>query len=118
MQLRRVSTDYKHTKDAGLWWCKTNQWAMRLCAICCHAANQCRESLRVQQLCSVRRYATSGQSTVEYALVLSAFLAMLIGMGALHDFLTGATLVQHALESASHHISGVTSGALNDVFVI
>lgn len=58
----------------------------------------------------------SGQSTVEYAVVLFAFLGMILGMGALWHLLQDAEPVKHALQSASHHIASMAPGALADVF--
>lgn len=58
-----------------------------------------------------------GQGTVEYAVVLLAFLAMIIAFGVLWHFLNGAAPVSHALQSASHHIQSAAPGALGDVFM-
>lgn len=59
----------------------------------------------------------AGQSTVEYAVVLFAVLGMLVGLGVLGNFLQDGGLVQHALQSASHHLTAVSKGALLDVFL-
>lgn len=58
----------------------------------------------------------SGQSTVEYAIVLAAFLAVVMGLGALSNLFTAGTVVDHALLSASHHIGGDVSSAVLDIF--
>lgn len=58
-----------------------------------------------------------GQSSVEYAVVLAGFLALLIALGLLHNSLREGLFVQHALLSASHHINAVHSGVLHDAFL-
>ncbi|MDO4889747.1 MAG: hypothetical protein Q3963_00170 [Coriobacteriaceae bacterium] len=58
-----------------------------------------------------------GQGTLEYALVVAAFLAMLVGAAALWKMLDAGLPVQHALQSASHHISSAAPGAFSDVFM-
>jgi hypothetical protein len=54
---------------------------------------------------------------LEYAVVLFAFLAMVAALGMLWHLLDAGVLVQHALQSASHHISLVAPGAFADVFM-
>lgn len=44
-----------------------------------------------------------GQSSVEYVIVFAAFLAMVIGLGALANLLESGLVLEHALQSASHH---------------
>lgn len=58
-----------------------------------------------------------GQSTVEYAMVLAAFLAMLMALGALWHLFDFGTVIDHALQSASHHVQNVSEGAWLDVFL-
>lgn len=58
----------------------------------------------------------SGQSTVEYVVVLAAFLALVVGLGAMSHLLSDGVVADHALFSASHCVSGETQGALLDVF--
>lgn len=72
-----------------------------------------------ERAATVRRIARSrgGQGTVEYALVVFAFLGLLGGLGAMWHLLDAGMLVQHALQSASHHISAVAPGAFADVFM-
>ncbi len=67
--------------------------------------------------CRVRAALTgrAGQGTVETALVLFAFVALLAGLAALWRMAGDGKLVEHALLSASHHIAGAT-GAWADVF--
>ena len=57
----------------------------------------------------------SGQSTVEYALVFTALLAVLAGAGALMGVLGDGLFVQHAVTSASHCVSA-SIGGITDAF--
>lgn len=57
-----------------------------------------------------------GQSTVEYALIMGAFLALVISLAALWHLFGEGTPVQHALAAASHHVSGVPIPFLADIF--
>ncbi len=59
----------------------------------------------------------SGQSTVEYAIVLAAFLALVLGLGAMADLFQSGLVVEHALQSASHHLKNVATGAWADVLL-
>lgn len=52
----------------------------------------------------------SGQSTVEYAIVFTAFLAVVAGLGALMGVVGDGLFVQHAVTSASHCVSASISG--------
>ena len=47
-----------------------------------------------------------GQATVEYALVLFAFLASIVAMGSLWHAAREGALVRLCMESASHGLSG------------
>lgn len=58
-----------------------------------------------------------GQSTVEYAIILAAFLAVVLGLGALWHLFDTGLVVDHALQSVSHHLQQVSEGALIDVFL-
>lgn len=58
-----------------------------------------------------------GQSSVEYAIVFAAFLALLIGLGAMANLFQEGTVVNHALQSASHHLKDVASGAWAEVLL-
>lgn len=58
-----------------------------------------------------------GQATVEYAIVFIAFLALVLALGALWDVLSGGLVVKHALQSASHHLSGVAPEVVFDAFL-
>lgn len=57
-----------------------------------------------------------GQSTVEYAIVLGAFLAIAIALGALWRAMDDGTFLEHALSAASHHLSLSAAGVI-DVFL-
>lgn len=59
----------------------------------------------------------SGQSTVEYAIVFAAFLVLVLALGVLWRPFDTGLVVQHALQSASHHVKEVSEGALLDVFL-
>jgi Flp pilus assembly protein TadG len=48
----------------------------------------------------------SGQSTVEYALVMAAFLSVVVGLSALGNMFTSGLIASHVLASASHHAAG------------
>lgn len=58
-----------------------------------------------------------GQSTVEFAIVCAAFLTVVIALGALWRIFDLGLVMDHALQSASHHLSQVASGAWLDVFL-
>ncbi len=57
----------------------------------------------------------SGQATVEYAVVVAAFLSVVVALGAFGRILGGGLFVEHAVASASHHVAGATA-AIIDVF--
>lgn len=58
----------------------------------------------------------TGQSTLEYALVILAFLAMLLGLAAVWHASRDGRFAQEAREAGSHAIvSGVSVGLLQDV---
>ena len=59
-----------------------------------------------------RAVCEQGQSTVEYA-----FLALAIALGALWNLFDSGLVVDHALQSASHHLREVAQGAWLDVFL-
>lgn len=56
-----------------------------------------------------------GQTTVEYAVVTAAFMAMVVAAGALWKGLSQGMFVDHALAAASHHIHGFI-GWVVDIF--
>lgn len=59
----------------------------------------------------------SGQATVEYAMVLFGLFAVIAGLAVVARFFESGALVEHALMSASHHVSRVSSGSIVDVFL-
>jgi Flp pilus assembly protein TadG len=60
---------------------------------------------------------SSGQGTVEFALICAGFLSLLLALGALWHAFQSGTFVAHALLSASHHLSEVAPGVIGDVFL-
>lgn len=61
------------------------------------------------------RLGDSGQATVEYAVVVTALLCIVVGLGALFQGLQSGLFVEHATASASHALFTVFGG-LADVF--
>lgn len=57
----------------------------------------------------------SGQSTVEYAVVAAALIAIVVALGALSGFLRDGALIQHVIASASHAVERGVGGVV-DVF--
>lgn len=57
----------------------------------------------------------AGQASVEYAIVLTGFLALIIALGAIHSFLEEGALVTHALQSSSHAIENICTGTTKDI---
>lgn len=57
-----------------------------------------------------------GQATVEYAVILAAFAAVLAALGALWRAMDGGVFVEHALAAASHHVLLSAAGVV-DVFL-
>jgi hypothetical protein len=55
---------------------------------------------------------------VEYAVVFAGFLAVVVALGVFRDALQGGLLVEHALACAPHHVSGVVTGVVSDVFLV
>ena len=58
-----------------------------------------------------------GQGSLEFALIMAAFLAIVVGLGALWEILDAGLFVEHALASASHHVQAVSVGVVGDVFL-
>lgn len=56
-----------------------------------------------------------GQSTVEYAVVMAASLAVVVALGLLWNAVDDGLFVQHAVASASHNVQGAFGGVA-DVF--
>lgn len=64
----------------------------------------------------IRKRASSGQSTVEYAIVLLAFLAMVVALGTVWRAAQGGRLQNLARDSASHTLDqGLSIEFLQDV---
>ena len=61
---------------------------------------------------------TRGQSTVEFAIVTAALLVIAITLGVFLNMTDTGMLVQHALSSASHNLSGAMLGIVGDVFSV
>lgn len=57
----------------------------------------------------------SGQGTVEYALILSACLAVVVGIGMLMGSIEDGVFVEHVVTAASHNVEVLLGGAA-DVF--
>lgn len=57
-----------------------------------------------------------GQSTVEYAVVVTVGLVIILSIGALANAVGDGLFVEHALMAASHNVEGTVGGAV-DVFV-
>lgn len=55
----------------------------------------------------------SGQSTVEYAAILFGVLAVVAGLAAVFELSESGLLMQHALQSASHHVGGSVAGVVD-----
>ena len=60
----------------------------------------------------------SGQASVEYAIVLTGFLALVIALGVLHSFLEEGQIVEHALRASSHAIENVEFDTVKDVMSV
>ena len=59
---------------------------------------------------------TSGQSTVEFAIVTAALLAICIALGLIWRLGDNGIFTDHALSSASHHLADAAAGIVGDVF--
>lgn len=57
-----------------------------------------------------------GQSTVEFAVITSGFVALIVALGLFWHALGDGLLVEHALAAASHHLQGVPIPNIADVF--
>ena len=58
-----------------------------------------------------------GQATVEYAIVFFGFLALLTALGTLWRLWADGIPIEHALQSASHHLLSAAPGAISDLFL-
>lgn len=59
----------------------------------------------------------AGQSTVEFAVVMAAFLAVMTALAVMWRAFEGGLLIEHALAVASHHIQSVAPVTLVDIFL-
>lgn len=59
---------------------------------------------------------TSGQSTVEFAIVLGALISILIALGLLKGLFSDGKIFDHVIGSASHNVGQSIQGIV-DVFV-
>lgn len=66
---------------------------------------------------AIKASSNAGQSTVEYAVIFAGFLALVIGLGAVWRLFETGLVLEHALQSASHHLQQVVEGAWLDVFL-
>ncbi len=81
--------------------------------------------LKASTVCKLRRCGCTcvcdhmrdrtGQSSAEFAIILAAFICVAIALGALWRVLDQGLFIEHALMSASHHLSSVDVGAWGDV---
>lgn len=60
----------------------------------------------------------SGQASVEYAIVLTAFLTLVIAFGVFHSFLEEGQIIDHALRSSSHAVENVDFDTQKDAMSI
>lgn len=58
-----------------------------------------------------------GQATVEFAIIMSGFLAITIALGALWHLLNSGLIINHALAVASHHVQTVAPVTVVDIFL-
>lgn len=66
---------------------------------------------------AIKASSNAGQSTVEYAVIFAGFLALVVGLGAVWRLFETGLVLEHALQSASHHLQQVAEGAWLDVFL-
>lgn len=56
------------------------------------------------------------QSTVEFAIIVAAMLIIVIALSLIWKTSSNGLLIEHALNSASHHIEQAAIGIVGDVF--
>ena len=66
---------------------------------------------------AIKASSNAGQSTVEYAVIFAGFLALIIELGTVWRLFETGLVLEHALQSASHHLQQVAEGAWLDVFL-
>lgn len=54
-----------------------------------------------------------GQSTVEYAVIAAAFIAIVVALGALSNALDEGMFVRHAIAAASHNVESGIGGVVD-----
>lgn len=58
-----------------------------------------------------------GQSTVEFAVIMTGFMSLTVALAAVWHALGDGLLVEHALAVASHHIQMVAPATIMDIFL-
>ncbi|MEG0072418.1 MAG: hypothetical protein RR362_04755 [Raoultibacter sp.] len=71
----------------------------------------------MRKIIGQKGFEQSGQVTVEFAIVFAAFFAICLACGVLWHVLADGLFVEHALQSASHHMEAVVPGVIADVFL-
>lgn len=56
-----------------------------------------------------------GQSTVEFAVVMAAFIVLVVALSVFWHMLSDGVVVEHALGSASHHLASVHAPFIVDI---
>lgn len=69
----------------------------------------------MSRVAAARLAGERGQSTVEYALVLFAFLSMLLSLGAVWHAVRDGALVDRAIEASSHQLGADVLGSARDL---
>lgn len=64
----------------------------------------------------LRQLDDSGQSTVEYAIVVGGLITLIVGLGALWQGFDGSLFAVHITASASHNISLAPAPFMADIF--
>ena len=59
----------------------------------------------------------TGQSSVEFVIVFAGIALVVWGIASLSGAFSDGVFVEHALQSASHKISGVYAGVFTDIFM-
>ena len=80
-----------------------------------HCRNRGPRFLRMARTAIARQ---SGQGTVEFCLVLAAFMAVALGLGAIVRAFAGGELPLHAIASAAHALAASPTGVLADIFAV
>lgn len=59
---------------------------------------------------------TSGQSTVEFAIVTAALLIIILALGSLWNLADKGIFIEHAQSCSSHNLQDCSPGNIGDVF--